>query len=115
MRLKGGINLHVRLPNLSLLPIRPSPSNSVSGDSETEDSEDLDEQEIYIDLMELRSKKHKKDIKFRGQFHCKLCPERILINELDLQQHLESNVSEFFDRFILIKVYALLIIDSQEA
>ena len=30
------------------------------------------------------------DQNFLGKFHCKLCPERVLLNEKDLEQHLAS-------------------------
>lgn len=61
-------------------------------DSSPEERE-IDDDELYDALMEKRENDNKEIVKFRGQFHCSLCPNRVLINEEDLKKHSDSKVS----------------------
>jgi len=45
-----------------------------------------------LDHQQLEKRRQKYD--FEGEYHCKLCPRKILSTETDLKDHLTSKVSQ---------------------
>lgn len=58
-------------------------SDDGEGDGEGEESEG--------DMPVRPQARREEGTKFRGNYHCKLCPEKIILNEKDLAAHLQSS------------------------
>lgn len=58
-------------------------------------------EELNTDLNFAQLSKHKSDFNFQGDFHCTLCPKKLLCTEIELKEHLDSkghqkNVQQYF-------------------
>lgn len=88
---------HVKLGAKKLIPFSDSPTRQRTrgkNEGKAPQLSHVEEAELMDALTEIRERNNTDpaDNSFRGLFRCKLCPERILLNELDVQKHLESSV-----------------------